>query len=181
MIIINQLPSAIHWKDCIMTTPFTPTEPTPGWNWVLKVCQHSCKFLMMVKAVHTHLWRHLHTHTQYIYIYIHIDLHPTLFLSFRCNCWKRTPPISTFHPKKRVFSPQNGQVLRHLRLRRIASPEHPAPLPHVPEAGSFPSKPVEPLVGGVNAFGWYGDGASSYLEVKIDGTDTNFGKLVKGP
>lgn len=33
----------------------------------------------------------------------------------------------------------------------------------------------------MNAFGWYGDGASSYLEVKIDGTDTNFGKLVKGP
>ena len=142
MIIINQLPSAIHWKDCIMTTPFTPTEPTPGWNWVLKVCQHSCKFLMMVKAVHTHLWRHLHTHTQYIYIYTYILIYIPLSLSLLDAIVGKghhqfppfTPKNAFFHPKMArscdtcacVASPaQSTQRHYHTCPRREASRRSP--------------------------------------------------------
>ena len=44
-----------------------------------------------------------------------------------------------------VDPPLFEKVLRHLRLRRIASPEQPAPLPHVPEDGAKGRK--KPVLG----------------------------------
>ena len=92
-----------------------------------------------------------------IYIYIYIPLSLSL-LDAGVGVKNTTSPPS--------FT-QHGQVLRHLRLRRIASPEQPAPLPHVPEAGSFPLNRVEPMAEGLNFFRWDGDGASSYLMPKF--------------